>query len=105
VQALRKGLETIKTLRSLLDKYHSRTSYGALIELARLSREREQLCYEVRLHEKRSEQINTRLREIEEAEKWLHEVATDNEMQFAGIKAEKKPLDVRRDLEGTVMKY
>jgi site-specific recombinase XerC len=59
----------------------------------------------VRRYEKRREQINIRLKEIEEAEKWLHKAATVDEMHLAGIDAPKKPLDVPRDLQRTVLKY
>jgi hypothetical protein len=107
LKAERKGLETIRTLRSLVDTFHSRTPYGALIELARLCREREQRGFEVRRWEKRSEQIKTRLKEIEEAEKWLHEVAADDEFRLGGpAEGEKKTaVNVHAGLRETVLKY
>jgi hypothetical protein len=101
----RKGLETIRTLRSLLDRFHSRTPYGALIELARLSRERERLDHEVRRWKERSTQIKTRLGEIEEAEKWLREIATEDELHLVVMEPEKKPLGVRVVPRETVLKY
>lgn len=102
MKALRKGLEAITTLRGLVDRFHTRTPYGALIELARLSRERERLGHEIRRWEKRSEQIRARLEEIKEAEKWLYEIAAANKDT---TESEEDRIHLREGLRGTVLRY
>jgi len=81
-------LDTIKTLRSLVDTFHSRTAYGALIELARLSRERERLSYEEKRWEKRSEQIKAGLEEIRQAERWLNVVVARERARLGGFEGQ-----------------
>ncbi len=105
LKASRKGLETVRTLRGLLDRFHTKTPYGALIELARLNREKEQLRHEIQRWEKRSEQIKTRLGEIEEAEKRLREFAAHDDLHLPWLEAQGKPLPLRASSRVTVLKY
>ena len=105
MKALRKGLEAITTLRSLVDRFHTRTPHGALIELARLKQERARLQEELRRWERRIEQIKGRLEEIGETEPWLYKLAGDAQESPGSADAKKKPLDVPAGLREMVLRY
>ena len=112
MKALRKGLEAITTLRGLVDRFHTRTPHGALIELARLKQERARLREELRRWERRIEQIKGRLEEIVEIEQWLYKVAEDAQespgsapIESGPADGKKKPLDVPAGLREMVLRY
>lgn len=69
----RKGLESIRTTRSQVDRFRARTPHGALIELAQLAQKKVRLREEVKRWEERIKQIQSRLEEIDKMEKWLYE--------------------------------
>jgi len=71
MKAERRGLENIRTLRSMVNNSMPMTSRGALMERARLDRERERLCGEMERMERRMGVIKNRLGEIEKIERWL----------------------------------
>lgn len=71
MKALRKGLENIRTMRSMLNRSMPTTSGGALMERARLDRERERLRNEMDRLERRQAVIRNRLSEIGKLEQWL----------------------------------
>ncbi len=105
MKPIRKGLESIRTLRGLVDKFHTRTPQGALIELARLKQERERLSDEMIRWEGRIEQIKARLEEIGEMEQWLYKVAGNAQESPGTAEGEKKPLDVPAGLREIVLRY
>jgi hypothetical protein len=71
MKAVRKGLDNIRTMRSMVNNSMPMTSRGALMERARLGRERERLCGEMERLERRMGVIKNRLGEIEKIERWL----------------------------------
>ncbi len=75
MKAERRGLENIRTLRSMVNNSMPMTSRGALMERARLDRERERLCGEMERMERRMGVIKNRLGEIEKIERWLERFA------------------------------
>jgi len=112
LKALRKGLEAITTLRGLVDRFHTRTPHGALIELARLKQERARLQEELRRWARRIEQIKGRLEEIGEIEPWLYKLAGNAQespgpapIESGQAEGEKKPLDVPAGLREVVLRY
>ena len=75
MKAARKGLENIRTMRSGVSSSLPMTSHGALMERARLNRERERLCDEMERLERRMVVIRNRLGEIGKSERWLERFA------------------------------
>ena len=75
MKAERRGLENIRTMRSMVNNSMPMTSRGALMERARLDRERERLCGEMERLERRMGVIKNRLGEIEKIERWLEHFA------------------------------
>ena len=75
MKAARKGLENIRTMRSGVGSSLPMTSHGALMERARMNRERERLCDEMERLERRISVIRNRLGEIEKFERWLERFA------------------------------
>lgn len=71
MKAVRKGLENIRTLRSMINKSMPMTSREAFMERARLNQERERLCDELDRLKRRTVVIGNRLEEIEQLERWL----------------------------------
>jgi hypothetical protein len=71
MKAVRKGLENIHTMRSMVNRSMPTTSGGALMERARLDRERERLRNETDRLERRLAVIRNRLSEIGKLEQWL----------------------------------
>jgi len=67
-----RGFGKPKTLRNKLDRFKARTPTGALLELTRLTQEKERLRQEIGRWEKRFAEIQTRLNEIAEMETWLY---------------------------------
>jgi len=63
---------TPKTLRSKVDKFKARTPQGALLELTRLTQEKERLREETARWERRMLEIRKRLGEIAAMEAWLY---------------------------------
>ena len=61
-----------KTLRSKVDRFKARTPQGALLELTRLTQEKERLREERARWERRMVEIRNRLGEIAEMETWLY---------------------------------
>lgn len=75
MKAERRGLENIRTMRSMVNNSMPMTSRGALMERARLDRERERLCNELDRLDRRRGVIKNRLAEIEKIERWLEHFA------------------------------
>ena len=75
MKAARKGLENIRTMRSGVGSSLPMTSHGALMERARMNRERERLCDEMERLERRMAVIRNRLGEIGKFERWLERFA------------------------------
>lgn len=75
MKAARKGLENIRTMRSGVGSSLPMTSHGALMERARMNRERERLCDEMERLERRISVIRNRLGEIGKFERWLERFA------------------------------
>ncbi|OGQ61408.1 MAG: hypothetical protein A2W73_08345 [Deltaproteobacteria bacterium RIFCSPLOWO2_12_55_13] len=71
MKAVRKGLENIRTLRSMVNNSMPMTSRGALMERARLNQEEERLWNELDRLRRRMGVIKNRLEEIEKIEAWL----------------------------------
>ena len=63
---------SLKTLRSKVDRFKARTPQGALLELTRLTQEKERLRQETARWERRMVEIRNRLGEIAEMEAWLY---------------------------------
>lgn len=112
MKALRKGVEAIRTMGSLLAGSTPWTPHRALSKLAQLKQEKERLSDEMRRCERRIEQIKARLEEIGKMEQWLYKVAGDAQespgtapIQSGRAQGEKKPLDVPARLREMVMKY
>ena len=70
---LKRGFGIPKTLGSEVDRFKARTPQGALVQLARLTQERQRLQQEMERWEHRMGEIRRRLREIAEMEAWLHQ--------------------------------
>ncbi len=75
MKAVRKGLENIRTLRSMVNNSMPMSSRGALMERARLNQERERLWNELDRLKRRMGVIGNRLEEIEQLEQWLERFA------------------------------
>jgi len=75
MKAVRKGLDNIHTMRSMVNRSMPMTSRGALMERARLNQERERLCDEMERLERRIRVIKNRLGEIARFERWLESFA------------------------------
>ena len=75
MKAVRKGLENIRTLRSMVNNSMPMTSRGALMERARLNQEEERLWNEMDRLRRRMGVIKNRLEEIEKIEAWLERLA------------------------------
>lgn len=75
MKAERKGLENIRTLRSMVNNSMPMTSRGALMERARLNQERERLGNEMDRLKRRTGVITNRLEEIGQLERWLERFA------------------------------
>ena len=75
MKAERRGLENIRTMRSMVNNSMPMTSRGALMERARLDRERERLCGEMDRLQRRMGVIKNRLGEMEKIEAWLEHFA------------------------------
>jgi hypothetical protein len=71
MKAVRKGLDNIRTMRSMVNNSMPMTSRGALMERARLNQERERLCNELDRLDRRRCVIKNRLEEVEKIERWL----------------------------------
>lgn len=67
----RKGLENIRTLRAMANRSMPISRGGALMERARLNREKERFCDEMEKLKRRMVVIVNRLGEIEQLERWL----------------------------------
>lgn len=105
MKALRKGVEAIRTMGSLLAGSTPWTPHRALSKLAQLKQEKERLSDEMRRCKRRIEQIKARLEETGEMEKWLYKFAGDGESPVGGIKGEKEPPDITAGLRETVLRY
>ncbi len=71
MKEFKKGLENIHTMRSMVIRSMPMNSHEALMERARLDREKERLCNEKERLERRMGVIQNRLREIEKFEQCL----------------------------------
>ncbi len=71
MKEFRKGLENIHTMRSMVNRSMPMNSHEALMERARLDREKERLCNEKERLERRMGVIQNRLGEIGKFEQWL----------------------------------
>ena len=71
MKEFRKGLENIHTMRSMVNRSMPMNSHEALMERARLDREKERLCNEKERLERRIGVIQNRLGEIGKFEEWL----------------------------------
>lgn len=84
MKAVRKGLDNIHTMRSMVNRSMPMTSRGALMERARLNQERERLCDEMDRLQKRMGVIKNRLGEIEKFERWLDRFAEAHQSSPGG---------------------
>lgn len=75
MKAERRGLENIRTMRSMVNNSMPMTSRGALMERARLDRERERLWNEMDRLKRRMGVITNRIEEIGQLERWLEHFA------------------------------
>lgn len=112
MKALRKGVEAIRTMGSLLAGSTPWTPHRALSKLAQLKQEKERLSDEMRRCERRIEQIKARLEETGEIERWLYKVAGEAQespgptpIESGQAEGKKKPLDVPAGLREVVLKY
>lgn len=82
MKAVRKGLENIRTLRSMVNNSMPMTSRGALMERARLNQERERLWSEMDRLQRRMGVIKNRLEEIEKIEAWLERLTEAHQLSL-----------------------
>ncbi|MBI3327404.1 MAG: hypothetical protein HYZ81_11980 [Nitrospinae bacterium] len=68
----KKRLGSPKTLRNKVDTFKARTPQGALLEVTRLTQEKQRLREELERWEHRMAEIRNRLKEIAEMETWLY---------------------------------
>jgi hypothetical protein len=71
----RRGIGSIRTMRSLVDARKTRTPATALLELSSLAYEKELLQRELERRQRRHEEITSRLAEIADKEQQLRAIA------------------------------
>lgn len=84
MKELRKGLENIRTLRSMVNNSMPRTTRGALMERAQLNQERERLWNEMDRLKRRMGVITNRLEEIGQLERWLERFVEARQSSLGG---------------------
>lgn len=72
---IRTGLAHIRAMKSRMGHSRAKTSQEALVELARLNQEQTKCCEEMAHWERRMQQIQQRLAEIDEAKECLRSLA------------------------------
>lgn len=106
MKAERKGLENIRTLRSMVNNSMPMSSRGALMERARLNQERERLGNELDRLKKRMGVITNRLEEIGQLERWLERFAEARQSPPAAKgNGSTESTKGKRDSKEMVLKY
>ena len=83
----KRGVTHIKTMAALVDARRSRTSAGALLELAMLEMEKQRLKKEMLRAESRGAEIATRMREIEAKQCRLQSFVERAETDFSPVQS------------------
>ena len=87
----KRGVTHIKTMAALVDARRSRTSAGALLELAMLEMEKQRLKKEMLRAESRAAEIATRMHEIETKQCRLQSFVERAEIDFPTAQGASSP--------------